>query len=158
LCVRTAYISAYTLNSSSTQNPPLREQLIQELVGVFFHERYVVHGAQMLDGYKRPPPIANTGFGDGKPRTPDIVGVDAEKQRIVFGLVRENRESLDSEDALTEYNVLLDHKADQGDRASVVLVMLPSALVHEFTGIVTHYIHREYWHRIVPVASTQALG
>ena len=107
----------------------------------------------MSEGYKRPPPIANSGFGDGKPRTPDVVGVDGEKQRIVFGLVRENRESLDSEDSLTEYNVFLDHKADQGDHASMVLVMLPSALVHEFTGIVTHYIHREYWHRIIPVAS-----
>jgi len=134
---------------------PIRHRLVEELLEVFLREKFVVHGAQLLEGYKRPPPIANTGFGNGKPRTPDIVGVDGEKQRIVFGLVRENRESLDSEDALTEYNVLLDHKADQGDRASLVFVMLPSNLVHEFTGIVTHYIHREYWHRIVSVPSTQ---
>ena len=136
------------------QSQERRVQLIEELVAVFLKQRYVVHGARSLEGYKRPPAIPNCGFGDGKPRVPDVVGVDGEKERIVFGLVREDRESLDSEDSLTEYNLFLDHKADEGDSASLVLVMLPAALMHEFTGIITHYIHREYWHRILPVAST----
>ena len=34
---------------------------------------------------------------------------------------------------------------------SAVYVIFPEPLLPEFTGILTHEIHREYWHRIVPV-------
>ena len=43
-----------------------------------------------------------------------------------------------------------------GDRASLLLVMMPEELIPEFLAMITHYIHREYWHRVVPVAFTQA--
>jgi hypothetical protein len=38
-----------------------------------------------------------------------------------------------------------------GEHASVLYVIMPGELVNDFTEIVTHYIHRNYWHRIIAV-------
>jgi hypothetical protein len=131
--------------------------MIEELVDFFLSERFIVHGARGLEGYKSPPSIKNDGYGDGLPRVPDVVGVDREKQRVIFGIVKDDRSSLDSEDALTEYNVFLDHKSHMGEQASLLYVLLPPGLLQEFTQMITHYIHREYWHRIVPVLSKHTM-
>ena len=130
-----------------------RSQLVEELVEYFMNQLFTVHGAKGLSGYKPPPPISNDGFGDLKPRVPDVVGVDKGRQRIVFGIIREVKEELDAEQSLTDYNVLLDHKHGAGDQASLLVVLLPPSLIPDFTNIMTHYIHRAYWHRIVPLAS-----
>ncbi len=135
----------------ASENTPTREELIRELVRYFEHERYTIEGVRLLPGFKRPQPIPNDGFGDGRPKTPDIIGLDPGHHRIVFGIVRENRESLDSEASLAEYNVFLDHNESLGQKASMLYVLMPDTLVQVFTDIITHYIHREYWHRIIPV-------
>jgi hypothetical protein len=130
-----------------------RANMIAELVRLFEARGYEIHGAAGMQG-KEPPTIKNDGFGSGRPHKPAVIGYEPEGKRIVFGLVRENRKSLDSEESLEEYNVFLDHNAGLGKQASLVLVLMPPALIPEFTTMITHYIHREYWHRIVPVAST----
>jgi hypothetical protein len=130
----------------------LREEMLQRLVHIFIREGFTVKGVRGLGGFDKPPTIRNRGFGSRHDRVPDIVGVDAERKRIVFGLVRGDRKSLDSEEALEEYNVFLDHNEGLNTQASLLLVLLPAALLPEFTSMITHYIHREYWHRIVPVA------
>jgi hypothetical protein len=132
---------------------PPREALVAELVNYFVHEGFAVHGARGVEGYEPPPAIRNDGFGSARPCQPDVVGLDGQHRRIVFGLVREERGSLDSEQSLEEYNVFLDHNAGLGERASVLFVLVPPFLLEEFTSLITHYIHREYWHRVVPVAS-----
>jgi len=133
------------------EQTPTQEQLIQELVRYFEHERFTIERVRLLPGFNRPQPIPNGGFGDGRPRTPDIIGLDPIHHRIVFGIVREDRQSLDSEVSLADYNVFLDHNENLGPKASILYVLMSDALVQEFTDIVTHYIHREYWHRIIPV-------
>jgi hypothetical protein len=130
-----------------------RAAMIAELVRLFEARGYELHGAAGMKD-REPPSITNDGFGSGRPRKPEVIGYEPEGKRIVFGLVRENRKSLDSEESLEEYNVFLDHNAGLGKQASLVLVLMPPALIPEFTTMITHYIHREYWHRIVPVAST----
>lgn len=130
-----------------------RADMIDELIRLFEARGYELHGAAGMKD-REPPSIKNDGFGSGRPRRPAVVGYEPEGKRIVFGLVRENRKSLDSEESLEEYNVFLDHNAGLGRQASLVLVLMPPALITEFTAIITHYIHREYWHRIIPVAST----
>jgi hypothetical protein len=130
-----------------------RKEGIKQLLQVFLSENIEVHGARELEKYEQPPLIANSGYGDMKARQPDLVGFDPEKRCIVFGIVRPDRRSLSSESSLTEYNVLLDHNADKGKQASMMYVLVPGSLLTEFTSIITHYIHREYWHRIVPVVS-----
>ncbi len=132
---------------------PSKDTLVAELVQYFLREGIEVHGACGLEGYEFPPAIRNDGYGSAKPCRPDVVGYDGGHKRIVFGLVRLDRESLDTEKSLEEYNVFLDHNAGLGERASVLYVLLPPALLEEFTSLITHYIHREYWHRIIPVVS-----
>jgi hypothetical protein len=88
-----------------------------------------------------------------RPRVPDVIGLDGKTKRIVFGIVRADRSELDSEESLTEYNVLLDHKHAAGDQSSLLVVLLPPSLIPDFTNILTHYIHREYWHRVITVGS-----
>ena len=140
-----------------SMNHPVDEALIkhyvEELVKFLIQEGIVVHAARGMEGYKTPSPVRNDGYGKSLPRRPDVVGFDFKKRRIVFGLVRTDQKSLDSEDSLEEYNVFLDHNSQMRDQASLLYVLLPTGLVQEFTSIITHYIHREYWHRIVPVGS-----
>jgi hypothetical protein len=131
----------------------VRAAMIAELIRLFEAKGYELHGAAGMTD-REPPSIKNDGFGSGRARKPAVVGYEPGEKRIVFGLVRENRKSLDSEESLEEYNVFLDHNAGLGKQASLVLVLMPPELIPEFTSIITHYIHREYWHRIIPVAST----
>jgi hypothetical protein len=134
-----------------------RRALVDELVRLFEAKGFDVHGAVGTKGAE-PPLIKNDGFGSGRQHKPQVIGFDREAKRIVFGLVREDRKSLDSEESLEEYNVFLDHNAGLGAQASLVLVLMPPALIPEFTAIITHYIHREYWHRIIPVSSALPAG
>ena len=129
------------------------DRLVGELVEFFSQQKFTVHGAKDLAGYDVPPAIRNDGFGDLRARVPDVIGVDGENQRIIFGVVRRSVEELDNEQSLTDYNVYLDHKHSAGSRASLLVVLLPPSLLTDFTAILTHYVHREYWHRILPVAS-----
>lgn len=132
---------------------PSRDALVAELVRYFQQEGITVHGAYGVAGYEPPMAIRNDGFGSARPCRPDVVGFDNEHRRVVFGLVRQDRASLDREESLEEYNVFLDHNAGLKAQASVLYVLLPSSLVEEFTSLITHYIHREYWHRVIPVSS-----
>ena len=76
---------------------------------------------------------------------------DPALHREVFGLVRTTKKELASEDSLEEYHLFLDRNEDGGPAAAVVYVIVPEDLLAEFTGILTHEIHPEYWPRIVPV-------
>ena len=133
-----------------------RVPLIRSLVGVFLREGFEVEGARGMEDYPVPPLFKNPTFGSMTPRRPDVIGFDLARRRIVFGLVRPMRSDLDSEDSLEEYNLFLDQNVDLGERAAAVYVLMPSALIAEFTSIITHYIHREYWNRIIPVAADTA--
>jgi hypothetical protein len=130
-----------------------RSRLVEELVDYFASQQFTVHGAKGISGYRPPPAIPNDGFGDLKPRVPDVVGMDQENKCIVFGIVRETRKALDAEESLTDYNVFLDHRHAAGKQASTLIVLLPPLLLADFTDIVTHYVHRSYWHRVTTVVS-----
>ena len=132
----------------------LKDRLLHELIAYLREEGVEIKGARGIEGMDLPPPIANDGFGSSHPRRADVIGFDTQRRRVVFGLVRPDRKSLDSEEALEEYNVFLDHNAGAGEKASALYVILPRDLLNEFTSLVTHYIHREYWHRVVAVGST----
>jgi hypothetical protein len=137
---------------SEIQAEDARERMLQAFVEVYRKEGYQIHGVRGLTGYDPPPVVKNRGFGSGQARVPDIAGIDTGRKRIVFGVIRPDRKSLDTEEALEEYNVFLDHNEGLGDQASLLLVLMPGDLLPEFTAMITHYVHREYWHRILPVA------
>jgi hypothetical protein len=130
-----------------------RTVLIRNLIEIFLREGFEVKGAREMADYPPPPIITNPTFGSMTPRRPDVIGFDPVRRRIVFGLVREHREALDTEVALEEYNLFLDQNTDLDERAAAVYVIMPGELIPEFTSMITHYIHREYWNRIIPVAA-----
>ena len=130
-----------------------RQHLRRELISHFIQEGYEIRGAAGVTGYPPSPAIANDGYGSGRPRAPQVIGWDVMRRRIIFGIVRESRSKLDSEDSLEEYNVLLDHNSRMGEQASMLVVALPEELLGEFASLITHYIHREYWHRVVAIGS-----
>ena len=148
------YIAPELIDTRPMQE--IENRLVRELVAYLREEGVEIKGAQGIEGMDPPPTIANDGYGSARARRADVVGFDPQRRRIVFGLVRSGRNSLDSEDALEEYNVFLDHNAGAGERASALYVIMPQDLLNEFTSIVTHYLHREYWHRVVGVGSTGA--
>jgi hypothetical protein len=133
---------------------PTRSTLHAGLHAFFVSAGFEIHGETDVEGFPLPPFIHNDGFGSGKDRRPVIIGFDHERRRIVFGVVRERREDLDAEDSLEEYNVFLDHNTELGDRASALYVIMPQEFMPDFSDIVSHYIHREYWGRIVGVANS----
>ena len=124
-----------------------------ELISCLENQGVVIKGARSLEGWDSPPLIANDGYGSAKPRRADVIGFDKARKCVVFGLVRPDRQSLDSEESLEEYNVFLDQNAGSAEHASRLYVILPEALLGEFTSLITHYIHRDYWHRIITVGS-----
>ena len=138
-------------DQNDLRSDEIRQDMIRDLVEFMKAEGFTVHAARGVEGFKLPSPVRNQGFGSAKDRLPDAVGFDFQHKRIVLGVVRPDRRSLDSEDALEEYNVFLDHNAEMRDQASVLYVMVPEALIQEFTSLITHYIHRDYWHRVVTV-------
>lgn len=130
-----------------------RVRLVEELLEYFISQQFTIHRVKGVKGYEAPSAIPNDGFGDMRPRVPDVIGLEGRTKRIVFGIVRMERSELDSEESLTDYNVLLDHKQAAGDQSSLLVVLLPPSLIPDFTNILTHYIHRDYWHRVVTVGS-----
>ena len=144
---------ALMTDTARRHDPELHRILVRDLFEFFQEERLEIHGVKGMPDYPAPPHIQNGGFNDSLPRQPEIVGLDTKAHRITFGIVREHAADLATEDALAEYNVFLDHNSHRGARASVLYVMIPANLLQEFTHIITHYIHREYWNRIIPVPS-----
>jgi hypothetical protein len=149
-------MTAAPLSPSDADREALRRRLVGELVNHFLGEGFSVHGAVHCPPYALPPLIKNDQFGEMIPRRPDVVAFERAKNRILFGLVRTGRAELDSESSLEEYNLLLDHNAGLGEAASRLYVIMPSVLIPEFTNVITHYIHREYWHRVITVGSDAA--
>ena len=125
--------------------------LARQLVDVFLAEGFDVKQALGVQGYPHPPYFPNESFGRLHPRRPAVVAYDPARKREVFGLVRLSKSELASEDSLEEYHLFLDRNEDGGPAAAAVFVIFPEELLAEFTGILTHEIHPEYWHRIVPV-------
>jgi hypothetical protein len=123
----------------------------RQLVQLFLAEGFEVTHALGVRGYQNPPYFPNESFGRQTDRRPAVVAFDPSRRREVFGLVRLSRAELASEDSLEEYHLFLDRNADGGPSAAAVYVIFPEPLLAEFTGILTHEIHPEYWHRIVPV-------
>ena len=130
---------------------PTFPSLARQLVEVLLAEGFIVKQALGVNGYPHPQHFPNDSFGQMNPRRPAVVAFDPSLNREVFGLVRTTKKELASEDSLEEYHLFLDRNEDGGPSAAAVYVIFPEELLAEFTGILTHEIHPEYWPRIVPV-------
>ncbi len=127
--------------------------LVEELVVVFRQLGYRILGADGVEGLPPPKKLHNDGYGDQRDKMPDVYAFDEKEQRYVIGEAKTGRGDLETEHALTQYNVFLDQFDRSTGRQARLYVILPESRIPEFNSLITHYIHREYWQSIVVVRS-----
>jgi len=128
-------------------------RLNEELLQHFLSEKYTIVGAMDVAGYRIPDALPNDGYGDQKDKRPDVLAFDETNKRFVIGVVKTRTSDLESPHSLTQYDVFFDHKNSKNGKPSQVCFLLPQGLIAEFTAIITHYIHRDYWNNMMIVRS-----
>lgn len=131
----------------------LRQVLIQELTGMFEGGGLKILGAVGSEKYDAPPRLKNEGYGDQEDKRPDVFALDEKTGQYVIGIARLGGSDLETDDALTQYNVFLDQFDPRTGERSRLIVILPSSKVAEFNTLITHYIHPELWGAISVVGS-----
>lgn len=132
-----------------------RSCLIFEMYDYFQSQGFQIREAQGFEGIGSPQPLSNDGYGDQEDKRPDILAYDAKGNNWIIGIARISAKDIDSESSLTEYNVFLDQKDDRTGKPFIVYINLPSSLSMQFQNFLHHYIHYEYWHRIIVMVSKQ---
>ena len=127
--------------------------LVEELLHHFVSEKYTIIGARDIEGYRTPETLHNDGYGDQKNKRPDVFAFDEVNKRFVIGVVKATHDDLESPHSLTQYDVFFDHKNAQNGKPSQVCFLLPPDLIAQFTAIITHYIHRDYWNNMMIIRS-----
>jgi hypothetical protein len=134
-------------------DPDKHQLLIDELLSIFKELGYRILGA---DGVNGAPPVRglhNDGYGDQEEKAPDLYAFDEQRQRYVIGEAKTGESDLETEHALTQYNVFLDQFDKKTGQQALLYVIVPSCRVPEFSALITHYIHPDYWKSIVLVSS-----
>lgn len=129
--------------------------LVRELLEVFRQENFDILGAEYSDDFPTPKPLHNDGYGDQEDKAPDIFAFDRVRQRYIIGEAKTGMDDLETDHALTQYNVFLDQFQGGTGRQALLYVIVPESFVPEFNSLITHYIHREYWDSIVVVSSNR---
>ena len=129
--------------------------LVEELVGLMTQEGHSVSGADGVAGFAPPIELANDGYGDQQDKAPDVYAYDPARKCYVIGEAKTGAGDIETDHALTQWNVFLDQVHPRTGAPSLLYVILPSLQVPVFQAMITHYIHREYWHRIVVVSSSR---
>ncbi len=132
--------------------------LVEELVGLLTQEGFAVSAADGVQGYAPPFELSNDGYGDQEDKAPDVYAYDGAKKCYIIGEAKTGVGDLETNHALTQWNVFLDQSNARSGAPSLLYVILPSSKVPLFQALITHYIHREYWHRVVVVSSSRITG
>jgi hypothetical protein len=110
-------------------------------------------GAVGAEEFDAPPRLKNEGYGDQEDKRPDVFAMDDKTGQYVIGIARLGENDLETDDALTQYNVFLDQFDPRTGERARMIVILPTAKVAEFNTLITHYIHPELWDCISVVGS-----
>lgn len=130
-----------------------RQMLINELTALFLKSGLKIIGAAGSDAYDPPPVLRNEGYGDQEDKRPDIFALDEKTGHYVIGIARLGVNDLETDSALTQYNVFLDQFDPRTGERAQMIVILPASKVAEFNSLITHYIHPELWGSISVVGS-----
>lgn len=136
-------------------DPADHQLLIEELVEIFRKEGFSILGADGITGIPRVKSMRNDGYGDQRGKDPDVYAFDAKRQRYIIGEAKTGKGDLETEHALTQYNVFLDQFDPSSGKQALLYIILPPSIIPEFNTLITHYIHREYWESIILVSSTK---
>ena len=134
-----------------------RQLLVDELTGLFVKSGLKIIGAVGTEKYDAPPRLRNEGYGDQDDKRPDIFALDEKTGHYVIGVVRLGVNDLETDHALTQYNVFLDQFDPRTGERARMIVILPASKVAEFNTLITPYIHPDLWGSISVVGS-DALG
>jgi len=127
--------------------------LVKELVEIFQQEEFEIVGAVGGFGYAEPLPLPNDGYGDQEDKEPDVYAYDKNRRRYIIGVAKPGSGDFETEHALTQYNVFLDQVHPLSGQRACLYVIVPASKVPEFSSLITHYIHRDYWSNLVLVSS-----
>ncbi|HLX12347.1 MAG TPA: hypothetical protein VKS81_05995 [Bacteroidota bacterium] len=134
-----------------------KSALREELYQYFVKEQYRIDAAKGITGHRHPLACHNDGYGDQQDKQPDILAYDPRSKSYAVGITRATREELDSDGSLTEYNVFLDQKDPATGTPFRLYIIVPESLVNDLTSLIHHYIHREYWFKVI-IVSSQIIG
>jgi len=124
-------------------------------VQVLQQQGFMVNSADGVEGFSSPLELHNDGYGDQEDKMPDVYAYDRDRRCYVIGEAKTGDGDFESEHALTQYNVFLDQFDKRTGTQAVLYVIVPASEVAEFNSLITHYIHREYWDKIVVVSSAR---
>ena len=127
--------------------------LVKELVDYFLSEKYTIVSAMDQEGYPPPSPLRNDGYGDQEEKCPEVFAYDKTEKRYAIGVVKQSNDDLESAHSLTQYDVYFDHRNPENGKSSRVCFLLPPEIIPQFTGVITHYIHPEYWENMTIISS-----
>jgi hypothetical protein len=129
------------------------QKLVEELVEILQERGFRILAAESVPQFPHPRPLPNDGYGDQEAKTPDVFAYDQMNRCFVIGEAKTGEGDLETEHALTQYNVYLDQfDSREGTRATLYII-LPAGKVPQFTSLITHYIHPDYLKHIVVVTS-----
>ena len=129
------------------------QRLVEELVEILKERGFRILGADNVPGCAPTRPLPNDGFGDQEQKTPDVLAFDKKNRSYIIGEAKTGEGDLETDHALTQYNVYLDQFDPREGTRATLYVILPAAKVPEFNSLITHYIHPDYWKQIVVVTS-----
>ncbi|HTY39388.1 MAG TPA: hypothetical protein VMH23_19885 [Bacteroidota bacterium] len=134
-------------------DPEEHQQLVNELLEILKERGYKILGADGVSGLPLPRPLPNDGYGDQQSKAPDIYAFDETTGCHIIGEAKTGNGDLETEHALTQYNVFLDQFDKHSGAPAILFVIVPPSVIPEFNSLITHYIHRDYWSKIVLVGS-----
>lgn len=139
----------------SPEDSEKHQSLVDELIEIFQREGLSISEAIGRPDFSPPRELHNDGFGDQQDKAPDIFAYDTRNKYHILGEAKTGENDLETDHALTQYNVFLDQEDKRTGRRSKLYIIVPSLKLPEFNTLITHYIHREYWQNIVMVSSVR---
>ena len=134
-------------------DPEKHQQLIDELHGLFRSKGYRIIAGEGIPGLPLPRPLPNDGYGDQENKAPDLHAFDEQTGCTIIGEAKTGAGDFETEHALTQYNVFLDQFDKQTGAPAILFIIVPASSVPAFNTLMTHYIHPDYWAKIVLVPS-----
>lgn len=139
----------------SPEDQEKHQSLVEELVTIFETKGFGVTEANGRADLQPPRELHNDGYGDQEDKAPDIYAYDPKAKLYILGEAKTGNDDLETDHALTQYNVFLDQEDKRTGKRSKLYIILPAITVPEFNTLITHYIHRDYWQNIVVVSSVR---
>jgi hypothetical protein len=131
------------------------QSLVNELVEILQKKGFSITEAEGQTEYQPPREFHNDGYGDQEDKAPDVYAYDPTNKIHILGEAKTGMDDLETEHALTQYNVFLDQEDRRSGKRFKLYIILPSTKVPEFNTLITHYIHRDYWQNIILVSSVR---